>query len=148
MTRSPTTSNTTFCITTPDDVQFYRADSGVFAGSSLGTDLFNISAWPAQTAWCEERRRLGVARHLEMIHPFDDSIVNPAVTIFADDAGSIVTADSIEQLALHDARDDRTFDETHAKIGLRQNADKAIRQIRLQGIGAAAIYRTMHNNKT
>jgi hypothetical protein len=36
-----------FCITTPDDVRFFRADSGVVAGSSLGTDLFNISAWPA-----------------------------------------------------------------------------------------------------
>jgi hypothetical protein len=81
-----------------------------------------------------------------MLSPIDDELINTSATIFADDAGATVTGDSIEQLTLNDTRDDKTFDKHHLIIGLRQNTDKAVRQIKLFGEGATKINRAAKNN--
>ena len=78
-----------FCITVDDEHKHFRADCGVFAGSSVGTHFFNIGAWPAQAAWAQERRPL--AHHLEIYDPVSNTIVNTSATVFADDAGATVT---------------------------------------------------------
>jgi hypothetical protein len=118
----------------------------VFAGSSVGNTLFNLAAWPAQTKWCNRRREEGVAKHLEFHDPVSGTTVNTSPTIFADDCGSSVTGLSIEELLMHDKRDDAIFDNELAAVGMRQCVDKAVRQIALFGEGDGRVLKSIANN--
>ena len=75
------------------------------------------------------------------------TIVNTSSTIFADDCGSSVTGLSIEELLLHDKRDDAIFDNELAAVGMRQCVDKAVRQIALFGEGDGRILKPIADNK-
>jgi hypothetical protein len=133
-----------FRIEVGDETAYLRADCGVFPGSSVGNHLFGLGAWPVQRDWITKRRDTGCASHLEVASPFDDgATVNTACTVFADDCGSTTTALSLEQLVLLDRRDDAIFDNVHLQANMKQNADKAVRQMALAGPGAEKVSRAV-----
>ena len=82
------------------DMAYFRADCGVFAGSSVGNSLFSMGVWPTQGACVSERRNLVCAKHFEVTCPVHGSIVNTAVTVFADDCGAATSAVFIEEAFL------------------------------------------------
>ena len=124
---------------------YFRADCGVFAGSSVGNPLFSMGVWPTQGTWVSERRKIGCAKHLEVTCPVDGSTVNTAVTVFADDCGATTSAVSIEEAFWLDNLDDQSFDHLHALANLKQNHAKAVRQVDVRGPGSAAVQRAFAN---
>jgi hypothetical protein len=131
-----------FTIFSENDCRSHRALCGVFPGSSVGNTLFGLGAWPAQAEWRKSRADAGI-NVIAFIHPITEILTDTSVTIFADDAGSTIAASSAEQLHWLDGVDDRLFNEAHAKIGLKQNPDKAVRTLKLQGPGSYTISRAI-----
>jgi hypothetical protein len=132
------------------EIASFRPDSGVFPGSSVGTYLFNIAAWPSQQKWVDERIANGIGTEFSFMCPkfvqadgalVDECAVNTSVTIFADDCGSVVSGPSFVSVFAADNVDDTLFDSCMWEAGLKQNVDKAVRQIWLKGPGTNSILR-------
>jgi hypothetical protein len=120
-----------FTIKAQNEIKSFRGNSGVLPGSSVGNQLFSLGAWPAQASWASSRT--AYAEHLWIVTEWNNDRVNPAVTTFVDDCGAVCTGASAVDAFLFDAKDDKLFDDAMAKVGLSQNAEKAVRQFALKG---------------
>ena len=127
-----------FTLGSADEPESYRPDSGVLPGSSVGTALFNITAWPAQANWIQQRNSMGVADDFNSWYPEvarqdgetdEKALINVAATVFADDCGATTAGNSFEEVYYNDSVDDKLFNSTMKEIGLTQNASKAVRQL-------------------
>ena len=73
------------------------------------------------------------------------SIVNTAVTVFADDCSATTSAVSIGEAFWLDNFDDKPFDHLHALANLKQNHAKAVHQVDVRGPGSVAVQRAFTN---
>ena len=62
-----------------------------------------------------------------------DEIVNTVCTVFADDCGPTTTAQPIEIRTFHYSKGDAIFDRRHIAANMKQNGDKTMRQMWLEG---------------
>ena len=122
-----TVENNIFAIEAQGDITYLRGDTGVFAGSSVGTALFNLAAWPVQQSWHNQRSEQGICEHLWLANPISGNVINIGCTFFADDSGSIVTGSSLPELVANDKKDDAMFNSCHAQAGLAQNVEKCVK---------------------
>ena len=65
------------------------------------------------------------------------------MSVFADDAGAIVTGESIENLLLNDKRDNEIFNNALNRVNLAQDESKAVRQVWLAGPGPNRIEKVL-----
>jgi hypothetical protein len=107
--------------------------------------MFGIGAWPAQAAWRDARSDAGVSSKVAFKHPLTNEIADTSVTIFADDAGSCIAAPSLEELHWLDGMDDKIFNNAHLAVGLTQNLEKAVRTVKLNGVGAYRLAQAIRN---
>ena len=119
----------------PAYVRSRRPDSEVFPGSTVGTSLFNITAWPAQAAWINERVKACIGADFEFAmsefaendgYIVAEERMNTAVAIFADDCGSAASGFSAERVFGDDVADDKIFDDELGKAGVAQNMQEAV----------------------
>ena len=68
------------------------------------------------TSMSHKRSEHNLAPHLHIIHPLTGQLTSTAVTVFADDVGSIRTGESFEQLHAANDLDDKLFNTAFNKV--------------------------------
>ena len=83
--------------------------------------MFSLGGWRAHRGWITSRSAAGCGHHLYATCPLDGKLVNTAVTAFADDCTSTVSAESFECAYYLDRVDDHKCDLDHDIANMKQN---------------------------
>ena len=127
-----------FAIKAQSQIPHLREGSGVFAGASAGTSLFNLGAWPAQQVWRVERSTAGLCEHIWLRNPIAGDTENVGSAF-----SHTITVETLQENIARNRRADEIFDREHVRVVIVQNFDKVVQQVSVSGPGANVLHRAV-----
>jgi hypothetical protein len=105
-----------FTMSVGEECLSFHPMSGVLPGSSVGCHFVHYGVWPAFAEWRE--RRVEMSKETWLEHPVSKAVVDPSLTTYVDDAGSVITGKSVAEFIERDSVDDYIFNDAMHKVGV------------------------------